>query len=233
MTHKKSFLVFLLFIFALYSGIAESLDLLLYIQKIEHASQPEVFGDTIIFTYDSPKHTFFVGARFSHENYAVMHSFRINENNIFVLAIPLPPADMTIKYRLMVDGLWTNDPKNPLQEVDMLGNVLSVINVAGLPQMPFSTPVVKNGNIVEFSLQTETGRRVYVAGDFNSWDPFSHRLAEISPGIYRLQLQLYPGKHNYYFLVDGIRMIDPRNEKIMTDSDGFFVSTVTVTRSYR
>lgn len=49
---------------------------------------------------------------------------------------------------------------------------------------------------------------VYLAGDFNEWNPRSHRMFK-KEGCFKRKLKLAPGAHEYKFVVDGAWLTDP------------------------
>jgi len=53
-------------------------------------------------------------------------------------------------------------------------------------------------------------RSVYLAGDFNEWDPTSHPMRRSQDGCWFIEVQLHHGHHRYYFLVDGHPVLDPQ-----------------------
>jgi hypothetical protein len=219
-------------VFFLAAGLAlasaESVDLNLHLQGLEEAAPPEIFDDAIIFTYRSSTPLFIVGARFSHENFQVFHTFNRNENDVYVLALPLPEESGVIKYRLMVDGVWMADPANPESETDQRGTVFSLFSYVKTENGPLESPRLLGGGEVEFSLQMQSGEIVTIAGDFNGYDPFILRLKETRPGIYSVRLKLLPGRHLYYYVVDGVSFVDPRNGSMVLDADWRRLSLVTV-----
>lgn len=52
------------------------------------------------------------------------------------------------------------------------------------------------------------GDEVFLAGDFNNWNPRSHRMTG-KEGAFQKKLKLAPGRHEYKFVVDGEWRIDP------------------------
>jgi hypothetical protein len=204
----------------------ETVDLYLHVQNVEHARAPETFVDKIIFWYESPAHVYVVAARFSHEEYAVLHVFQKNEHGVFFLVLDQPAVDGPIKYRVMVDGVWTGDPANPRFETDRLGVVFSVFDSKrAFPDD--ASPIVQEGGAL-FRIAAAPGSVVTLAGDFNGFDPWSHRCDETAPGVFSVPVRLYPGRHYYYFIVDGVRVIDPRNEAIALDSGHHRLSVVDI-----
>ena len=79
-------------------------------------------------------------------------------------------------------------------------------------------------DLVEFNVEAPRGSKVYVVGDFNSWDPFVHRMIEGKPGVYTTRIRTFGGVHSYYYLIDGRRSLDPLNPSYAADYEGFEVS---------
>jgi len=55
---------------------------------------------------------------------------------------------------------------------------------------------------------THTGGEVFLAGDFNEWNPRSHRMFK-KEGHFKRKIKLAPGAHQYKFVVDGEWVTDP------------------------
>ncbi len=65
---------------------------------------------------------------------------------------------------------------------------------------------------VTFTLESEIGKKVYVAGDFNNWEAGDKELVDkAGDGIYRKIMLLPPGHYEYKFIIDGVWCIDPAN----------------------
>ena len=52
-------------------------------------------------------------------------------------------------------------------------------------------------------------RKVFLAGDFNDWDPAARRMVKVRDGSFRAELDLAPGEYHYKFVADGERLHDP------------------------
>jgi len=61
---------------------------------------------------------------------------------------------------------------------------------------------------VKFSILTEPGHEVYVAGSFNGWNPKKHKLI-YSSGSCSTSFLLPAGRYEYKFVVDGEWCVDP------------------------
>ena len=62
---------------------------------------------------------------------------------------------------------------------------------------------------IEVKLHAPNARAVFVAGNFNGWDPRRTSLHKDSGGVWRTFLPLSPGRYEYRFIVDGQWMDDP------------------------
>jgi len=62
-----------------------------------------------------------------------------------------------------------------------------------------------------FKFQSSNAKKVFVAGDFNGWNPSS--LPMIKDGdTWIFKVYLSPGKHRYKFVADGEWIKDPANK---------------------
>jgi hypothetical protein len=203
----------------------DSLFMEVRIRGIEHAGPPQYLDREVLLSYQSSKPVRLVGARFAHEDFQVFHIFFRNENDVFLLLLDVPQEVEELRYRLVVDGLWTNDPFNPDYEEDAFGRVFSLFDLQNRPAREPVSPEIHREGSVTFFFQTLPGRAVSVAGDFNNWDPFWQRMRETRPGEYRLSVRMPPGQHFYYYIVNGQRVLDPINQETARDFEGFRVST--------
>jgi 1,4-alpha-glucan branching enzyme len=61
----------------------------------------------------------------------------------------------------------------------------------------------------EFKLSAPQAQSVFIAGDFNQWNPSSHPLKADANGTWRISFSLIPGRYEYRFLVDREWQNDP------------------------
>ena len=93
------------------------------------------------------------------------------------------------------------------------------------PATPGTAPAARI--MVQFRLGDAQAREVALAGDFNGWQP-SHRLHEVQPGVWAVDVALPPGVYNYVFVVDGNAWrLDPLAPRV-TDGFGGSSSRVSV-----
>lgn len=201
------------------------------IQGIDRAAPPQYLDRQVLLSYQSGKPVRLVGARFAHEDYGVFHIYVRNTNNVFLLLLDVPAGVEELRYRLVVDGLWINDPFNPRHEEDAFGRVFSLFDLQDRPAPEPVSPEIHREGSVTFFFHTLPDRAVSVAGDFNNWDPFWDRMREIRPGEYRLTVRMPPGQHFYYYIVNGRRVLDPINQETARDFEGFRVSTFFLPRA--
>ena len=217
----KSILGSVLLVAALAGTYGEdSSRVMMEIRGYTRAQPPRTIGQTLVLSYQSESITRFVGARFEHESFAVLHPYSRTEAGVFVLAFPLPFDQNTIKYRIVVDGLWMRDPLSTAVQTDLFGIEYSVIHFQHVVAQPLVSPEFQDDGTVTFHFVEEPGKSVFLAGDFNGWDPFVHRLRETEPGRYSIKLPMTSGRHFYVFHMDGRRLLDPMNPDSATSRSG-------------
>lgn len=215
------------------------------ISQIKTVREPVVFGDYVIFTADAyARHT---GIAFDFENYRRVHSFRrlVKPNleeasapNLLFYVLKIPQNLTLIKYRLVIDGLWTADPHNTNTEFAENANV----NVS---KVLIDRPIEKRtgaaqaagavnsaGNIapgtVRFVYEGESGQRIRLGGTFTNWDSFIYELQETSPGLYQLELSLPKGTYYYAFYKGMSAFADDKNPKKVYTADGRIASVISI-----
>jgi len=232
----------------------ESYQFIDFIRAISAPAKPEIYEDGVVFTASSSHKR--VGISFAHEGYAKVHWFRrlmvprdqaelfvngrfqksVNPNldsgiMFHIQAIPLNLKNMD--YRMIIDGLWTTDPVNPLSVSGSLGILESRVPLAGYSasvyqKEPEASQAAKMQGTCSFSFKAAEGETVTVCGTFNNWDPFMYELIETRPGFYSLTLPLPPGTYQYAFYYRGEKIPDPANANMRYSRDGRIVSEAVV-----
>jgi len=67
---------------------------------------------------------------------------------------------------------------------------------------------------IHFYCHAPDAREVFIAGDFNDWNPASHPMHRRHDGTWFAEIQLNHGHHHYLYLVDGKRTLDPKAQGI-------------------
>jgi hypothetical protein len=204
--------------------------------------RPEIIDGAVLFTAPSSYRN--VGIAFAHEGFAKIYRFEklmkvrddpeaadakkgdadlYRDSGILFYAYPVPRDMRELEYRLVIDGLWTVDPLNPLRRIDersgIYRSVVSLPPPAGPPASLDNPPGTLN-----LSYQAPSGEIVTVAGDFNGWDPFMYELRETSAGFYSLVLPLPPGTYRYLIYYRGRNFPDPNNPNKTYSRSGDVVS---------
>ena len=203
-----------------------SLELRLEIATIRRAMAPTLNYRTVLFTFDQSRYARYVGIAFDFEDFQTIHPYKRNEHGVYVLPYEVP--DGSITYRIVVDGLWMPDPTNPNMISDRSGNVLSKLDVHLPARSVYTSPQLESSGQVVFTLRHDPGRRVFLTGDFNNWEPFMFELTEYSPGLYVFRKRFPRGSYEYCYIAEGARMLDPLNPNFGTDSFGYLASRFAV-----
>ena len=82
---------------------------------------------------------------------------------------------------------------------------------------------------VTFTVHAEKGKAVYLAGEFNEWNPTAKKMAyKARQGIYAATVNLAAGSYQYKFVIDGTWCADPENVNAVANDQGTFNSVVVV-----
>lgn len=203
------------------------------ISKIDKVSAPYSEGDFVVFTaQNSARH---VGIAFDFEGFRTIHSFQQLKktdlddevtDTIYFYILEVPKNIKSVKYRLVIDGLWTVDPTNPVQVFDNVANLL--LSQVDIQRQEIPATSVPKSNLVHFVYQGKPGLRIRLGGTFTNWDSSIYVLNETSPGFYELEIPLPKGTH-YYAYYEGITsFIDTTNPERAYTVDGKSASAITV-----
>jgi 1,4-alpha-glucan branching enzyme len=94
---------------------------------------------------------------------------------------------------------------------------------SGLPLLPAARP-----GKIEIVYRQNGAEEVFIAGDFNQWNPRSTPLRKDTNGDWRASLLLRPGPHEYRLVVDGEWRNDPRAVRSVANPFGSLNSVVQV-----
>jgi hypothetical protein len=206
----------------------ESYQFIDHLLNLPGPGKPDIYEDTIIFTAPSSYRR--VGIAFAHEGFAQVYWFQkllttpndetpsgrqknkspYQDSGLLFYVYEAPENTRELKYRMIIDGLWTTDPLNPLKVTDpATGLAHSLVTAPVFTKAP--SPAGNIPGTLSFSYTAPPGELITVAGNFNGWDPFMYELAETKPGSYSLTLPLPPGVYQYVLFHRGERILDPNN----------------------
>ena len=207
------------------------------INRLEKAQSPIVTTDYIIFTQEIGHR--FAGIAFDFENYSTVHKYmkQINtdiDGNVtssLMFFMLKRPADISeITYRVIIDGIWTDDPMNPIKKYDAKnGLTLSYIDLGGtLPKVTGEASDENKKNTVKFIYNGESGQTVRLSGSFTNWDSRIYKLTETKKGFYELDLTLPQGTHYYNYYIGMQAIPDKTNPNKVYTADGRIASVIVV-----
>lgn len=180
-----------------------------YGDNLHGITKPIVYENGILFTCDAgPKDEVAISGSFVHWNKHLKMSR--NAHGIWYAFLPLEIPSGTYPYRYLINGLWVDDPQQPMQVADAYGSVMSALKLPmSLVQMKVS-PRSMGGNRFLFFLKDRGYKKVAWVGSRNRWDPYTDPMT-LENGYWQITLSLLPGQGLYRFKADGVDMLDPQN----------------------
>ena len=85
-----------------------------------------------------------------------------------------------------------------------------------------------NGKKINFELNAPKVANVVLTGDFNAWCQDGVKMKKDKNGVWKIELELNPGRYEYKFIVDGKWWTDPANKKTAINSFGDTNSVIEV-----
>ena len=123
-------------------------------------------------------------------------------------AVPLRPASYLSAWRLL--------PAAAGLLVAAALVAVTVLRPVPAPPPPTPSPSAEPRVQVELELAKTEARSVSVAGDFNEWQVDASKMTRGADGIWRIRLELPPGRYQYVFVIDDDRwMADPRASTVV------------------
>jgi 1,4-alpha-glucan branching enzyme len=84
---------------------------------------------------------------------------------------------------------------------------------------------------ITFSFNSSDAKEVILMGNFNNWDPKKHPMKSGENGLWTKTVMLFPGNHEYKFLVDGEWKEDPQNHRKCVNGFGTYNSILNLVMS--
>ncbi len=203
------------------------------VTSISSVKEPYIKDGYVVFTAD--KNARFVGIAFDFEDFNTIHPYHKHtsytesgeiKDTLFFYALKLTKEMQKIKYRVVIDGLWTLDPTNENKGYDRsTGLLLSIYDATR--EIPPATEQLKDGT-VRFVYQGESGRQVRLGGSFTNWDSWIYEMKEVQPGLYQFEMTLPPGTYQYAYFSGMNTIVDTTNPDRCYTIDGKTASQITV-----
>jgi hypothetical protein len=231
------------------TAMAEEIESYQFIERLlslPGPGAPEVLEDMVIFTAPSSYRR--AGVAFANEGFSRVYWFRqllipqdpldapippgkkkpdpYRDSGLLFFVYRFPEGLRELDYRLVINGLWTTDPANPVSRKDKVSGL--AYSSLPLPAGEISGPLKGPPGSLSFFFRGPPGEIVTAAGSFNGWDPFMYELREAPAGVYTLNIPLPPGTYQYVFFHRGERFLDPYNPKRAYSRDGKAVSEIEI-----
>jgi hypothetical protein len=175
------------------------------------------FNNPLAFRYQSGEAAFYLAGfkqaksvliSGTFNNWSTMGNSLTRTDSGWVIRLKLLPGKYAYKY--IVDGKWTEDPGNLLRERN--------------DQRSYNSIVFCPNHLFQLAGNTNA-RKVFLAGNFNDWRPFSLNMIKTQQG-WELPAYLPEGTHFYKFIVDQQWITDPANPDKRNDSNGNLNSVI-------
>jgi 1,4-alpha-glucan branching enzyme len=195
--------------------------------ELREPGPPIVNNQGIIFTYrNTEKKPKYVMVSGDFNNWEEPIFMQENRHGIYVykyektIEKEIVLKEGLYRYRYLIDGIWVKDPHNPKTVYDQFGTELNVFEVPVPIILLNKNPVKLNHNKYLFYYKNSEARDVFILGDFNNWNPYSHRLMKNKSGIWEIEMDIPPGSYSYSFIVDGTYRKDPLSKEIVQNRFG-------------
>ena len=151
-----------------------------------------------------------------------------NKNGVWYYFLE-EPENKVIKYKFIVNGIWSIDPSNEIKENDNAGSYYSLAKPIQSEIGTRLTYIQKKKNYIEFRLYKPTAKFISIVGDFNHWNPENDILQKDHNGIWTLTKRIPKGQYRYKYIVDGKWETDLyNNNPNSSDDSGEVCSTITI-----
>ncbi|MBR4323823.1 isoamylase [Treponema sp.] len=205
----------------------------LTLTDISDVREPYISNDFMVFT--APVDSNSIGIAFDYEEFRTIHYFQLRKNygydgeltsSYYFYITPMPKKISRVCYRLIIDGLWTTDPRNSNVIHDKKDNyALSYIDLP--PSEVEITEKLANG-LTHFVCHAESGQKIRLGGSFTNWDSWIYELKETSPGKYEIDIPLHPGTYYYSYFKGITPFLDETNPLRGYSNDGRIVSCIMI-----
>ncbi|MCR4822198.1 MAG: isoamylase [Treponema sp.] len=205
----------------------------LAVTDISGIKAPYISNNYVVFT--APVTSNSIGIAFDFEEFRKIHYFQLRKNygyegdvtsTYYFHIMEIPKKTARVCYRLIIDGLWTVDPRNPNVVYNEVENyALSYVDLP--PEEIEITEKLENG-LTHFVCHTESGKKIRLGGTFTNWDSWIYEMKETEAGKYEIDIPLHPGTYYYSFYKGITSFLDETNPQHGYASDGRVVSCITI-----
>ncbi len=221
-TVTKSYIALFLVLFVFFAFTPISFAISPY--DVKEARPPVITDEGILFTFKSeeklPKYVKVIG---DFNNWEESYYLIKNRYDVFVFLFDrtkergIVLEEGIYRYRLLVDGIWMNDPVNNKTVYDRYGTELSYFEVKVPLIIVKNNPVPVKNNSYIFYYKNDKAKDVHLVGDFNNWNPYSLSMKRNKSGMWEIEVDILPGSYAYILIVDGVYRKDPLGTTLVFD----------------
>lgn len=169
---------------------------------------PHITKNGVIFRYKFPgANRVAVAGEFSDWSPALRLT-KVHKQGYFEGLLPLQKKQR-YRYKILVDGIWQQDPYNPHWEFNRHGEKVSILTVPRKLLTYPNNPIKIGPNRYKFWFKAPDAQRVSIAGSFNHYNPWEGIMKKDRNNIWTIEIQVFPGTHYYCFVADGVWKTDP------------------------
>ena len=189
-------------------------------------NSPFMLEDGLVFTFIGDAKTVVLAGDFNGWKTSLL--FEKKTNNIWIYTWDKRMDGGKHLYKLMIDGIWIEDPLNTNFIIDQSGQKVSCFTLEK-DFIPFKKfPLLLKENEYVFRYYSDSAHSVMLVGDFNHWNPYSNPMKYAGAGWYEIRMKMTPGYHTYCYVVDGEWIPDPGNLVQYADQTGNIVNVLKV-----
>ena len=136
-----------------------------------------------------------------------------------------------LRYKYLIDGIWTSDPLCDEKENDGYGSTVSKTSAQSTGENKFVTyKIINEGkkSFVEFRIFSPSASYISIVGDFNRWNPENDVLFRDDKNIWRIRKHLPKGKYRYSYVIDGEWKTDTYNPQSSANPAGRLCSLIII-----
>lgn len=199
---------------------------------LKKAGAPRIVENCILFTLETKENSI-AYLRTNLDNWQKDHYFKLSLYNIYYAAVPYTFNIKAVKYKININGYWIQDPSNPEFTLDDYGSDLSTTMISDENKKEYfeNTPIIEKTKdhvkTVTFKYYNPNAKEVNFVCSIDNWSHYTHPMKYYDNGLWITTKYFTQGTYQYYFLVDGKKVVDIENpNKLLDDKKGqvsFFI----------
>ncbi len=187
---------------------------------LKKAGPPRIIENNILFTIEGkPDSIAFL--RTNLDNWQKNYYFKSSLYNILYALVPYTSNMKTIKYKINIEGYWVSDPSNPEYTLDDYGTNISTIIIPDEEEYFENTPIIEETkNLIKkvtFKYYDPKAKEVNFVCSIDNWSHYTYPMKYYNNGLWITTKFFTQGTYQYYFLVDGEKVVDIENVNKLWD----------------